>query len=81
MSADVRPSSELGPQAEAPAVKGIGFFGSLIVDRVLSVDGWPQEGTLGLIEGREALGTGGSAWNEAELQAELEAQQSSQWVA
>ena len=43
---------------------GIGFFGSIIVDRVLTIDGWPQEGTLGLIESRETLGTGGSAWND-----------------
>lgn len=46
------------------ARKGIGFFGSIIVDRVVKVNGWPREGTLGLIEGRETLGTGGSAWND-----------------
>ncbi len=44
--------------------KGIGFFGTIVVDRVLSVQSWPQESTLGLIEGRELLGTGGSAWND-----------------
>ena len=44
--------------------KGIGFFGSIVVDRVLNIEGWPAEGTLGLIQGRETLGTGGSAWND-----------------
>lgn len=44
--------------------KGMGFFGSIIVDRVLRVESWPREGTLGLIDGREILGTGGSAWND-----------------
>ncbi len=44
--------------------EGIGFFGTIVVDRVLSVHAWPQESTLGLIEGRELLGTGGSAWND-----------------
>ncbi len=42
----------------------IGFFGSIIVDRVLSIGSWPQEGALSLIEGKETLGTGGSAWND-----------------
>ncbi|MGA0176364.1 MAG: carbohydrate kinase family protein [Chthoniobacterales bacterium] len=44
--------------------EGIGFFGSIIVDRVLALNAWPREGTLGLIETRETLGTGGSAWND-----------------
>ncbi|MCM2375059.1 carbohydrate kinase family protein [Aporhodopirellula aestuarii] len=44
--------------------KGIGFFGSIVVDRVLNIESWPAEGTLGLIQGRETLGTGGSAWND-----------------
>ena len=47
-----------------PSIPGIGFFGSIIVDRVLGVDSWPNEGNLGLIEGQESLGTGGSAWND-----------------
>ena len=34
------------------------------MDRVLGVDSWPNEGNLGLIEGQESLGTGGSAWND-----------------
>lgn len=45
--------------------EGIGFFGSIIVDRILGINGWPRESTLGLIETREATGTGGSAWNDA----------------
>ena len=44
--------------------RGIGFFGSIVVDRVLDVQNWPKEGTLGLIDGAETLGTGGSAWND-----------------
>lgn len=47
-----------------PTSLSIGFFGSIIVDRVLGVDSWPNEGNLGLIEGQESLGTGGSAWND-----------------
>jgi len=43
--------------------EGMAFLGSIVVDRVIQVDSWPSAGKLGLIRGKEILGTGGSAWN------------------